>query len=158
MKANCSYNSRGLWTVCISLNIEGGKMREFPKGKKNPQFVTKKSMWEKHGSMPEEYIWTRDLGEYPSLSPLLKDEVCIIQRGEITYLRSQSKFVSKPTTSCFSSIIILHIVLQGWKMNEGKRYSLYNLIFFIWHYWTFGRCTEKVNCPIPALLHRQSLY
>lgn len=128
MKANCSYNSGELWTVCVSLNM-GEKMREFPRGK-NPQFVTKKSMWEQHGSMPEEYIWTGALGEYPSPSPLLKDEVCTIWRREITYPRSQSKFVSRPRAWCFSSIILYHVVLQEWEMHEGKRYSFNNWILF----------------------------
>lgn len=34
------------------------------------------------------------LGGYPGSSPLLKDEAYMAQRGEITYSRSQSKFLS----------------------------------------------------------------
>lgn len=134
MKANWSYNSGELWTVCVSLNT-GKKMREFPRGK-NPQFVTKKSMWEQHGSMPEEYIWTRALGEYRSLSPLLKDELCTNQGREVSYPRSQSKFMSRPRARWFSSIILCRVVLQEREVHKEKRYLVFFTIWFFFLYLT----------------------
>lgn len=83
-------------------------------------------MWEQYGLMPKEYIWTRTLGEYPSPSLLLKDEVCTIQRREITYPRSQTRFVAKLRAWWFSSIILCHAFLQEWEMGKEKRYSSYN--------------------------------
>lgn len=78
-------------------------------------------MWKKHGSMPEECIWIGALGEYPGPSPLLKDEACRAQRGQVTYARSQSEFVSRPRAHpglmFFFNPVVLHcpkIVGNAW--------------------------------------------
>lgn len=152
MKANCSYNSRELWAVlCV---FEHGKMRQFPGEKKTLSFVTRKCMWKKHGSMPEECMWIGALGEYPGPSPLLKDEACRTQRGQITYARSQSEFVSRPRAHpglmFFFNPVVLHcpkIVGNAW---TKKVLFLQLFFFFIWHFWTLRRCVEKIGYPIPT--------
>lgn len=160
MKANCFYNSRELWAVSVSLNME--KWENSPGGKKAPQFVTRKSMWEKHGSMPEECIWIRGFGEYPRLSLLLKDEACTTQRVMITSPRPQSKFVSGPRTDPGLMLFFYHIVPHGPKIAGNvwmRRVFFFTILFFffLWHFWTFGRCVEKISDPTPAPLHQQSL-
>lgn len=44
---------------------------------------------------------------------------------------------------------MLHIVLQRWKMNEGKRYSLYNLIFLFDIIEHLGGVQKNLIVPSP---------
>lgn len=116
-------------------------------------------MWEKHGSVPEEYICIRTLGEYPSPSPFFKVSAYRTQRGKVTHARSQSKCTSRPRADpglmLFFNLVALHCPKIVWIL---QRYYFSNLISpLIGHFWTLGRCVEKISYPIPTPAHQQSL-
>ena len=117
-------------------------------------------MWEKHGSVPEKYICIRTLGEYPSPSPFFKDAAYRTQREKVTHARSQSKCVPGPRADpglmLFFNLIVSHCPKIVWIL---QRYYFSSSIFFplIGHFWTLGRCVEKISYPIPTPAHQQSL-
>ena len=136
-------------------------MRKFPKERgKKPLICHLKIHVRKTRLSAEEYICIRTLGEYPSPSPLFKDAAYRSHRGEVTHARSQSKCASRPTADLglmpFFNLIVLHCPKIVWIL---KRYYFSSLIFspLIGHFWTMGRCVEKISYPIPTPAHQQSL-
>lgn len=78
-------------SLCV---FEHGKVREFPR-EKTPSLSLEKIHIKQIRFNASACIRIGALGEYPSLSPFLNDEACSTQGVEVTYPRSQSKFLPR---------------------------------------------------------------